>query len=300
MPPEVSSRRRRMLNVNLWPKRKSTRRPVIAVVPTLLTLGNAGSGFASICYAANVASDPESKLHLYHAALAIFVAMVFDALDGPVARLSRRVSNFGAELDSLSDAISFGAAPAFLMLQASHVLHPRIMWVIALLYVLAAVLRLARFNSAKDGDEQHLSFRGLPSPAAAGTVAAMVIFAPGVTEFAGLPGPDVPQGVGEWLDWLTTHCLPWVTLSVGCLMVSRFRYPHIISGVLQGRSNFSQIASLVFAGLALFAVHELAIPLIFLWYAGAPPIQSIIRWVSSPRRLTPPAESPPAPTESAG
>src|SRR5262245_59844278 len=89
----------------------------IAILPTMLTLGNAVCGFASIAYASKIDGKPENAEFFAVSGWLIVAAMVFDALDGYVARLARTVSNFGAELDSLCDAISFGAAPAFLVLR---------------------------------------------------------------------------------------------------------------------------------------------------------------------------------------
>ena len=159
--------------------RELRKRKVFAVLPSLLTLGNAVCGFGAITYAAKLGPEVASKEDLYTAALLIFGAMVCDALDGPLARLSRQTSDFGAQLDSLCDAISFGVAPAFLMLKSSfdHVFHPRILWVIAVLYMLCAILRLARFNVSKQTNTDHDHFSGLPSPAAAGMVASLVVMA---------------------------------------------------------------------------------------------------------------------------
>src|SRR5207248_7895554 len=106
--------------------------------------------------------------------------MVFDVFDGLAARLSRSASNFGGQLDSLCDAISFGAAPAFLLLRlgpsAEKPFLHQTLAVIATLYVLCAVLRLARFNVENTPDPaSHKRFRGLPSPAAAGCLASLAV-----------------------------------------------------------------------------------------------------------------------------
>ena len=117
-------------------RRRARRRRMVAIIPSLFTLGNAVCGFGCITYAAKVGPEGATPNDLYIAALLIFAAMVFDALDGPVARLAKQTSAFGANLDSLADAISFGVAPAFLMLKFSPVLlHPRLVWVIAVLYM---------------------------------------------------------------------------------------------------------------------------------------------------------------------
>ena len=130
------------------------------MVPSLLTLGNAACGFASITLAANMSPEKIAEGGLYMAGLLIFIAMAFDALDGPVARLAKQTSDFGAQLDSMCDAVSFGVAPAFLMLKFSpqEFAASRILWAIAVLYVLCALLRLARFNLATDsGEASHSS-----------------------------------------------------------------------------------------------------------------------------------------------
>src|SRR5206468_4325471 len=96
----------------------SRREKMFAVLPTLLTLGNAACGFGAITFAAKWAgADPSTSL--FTASCLIYLAMLFDALDGSAARWTKQTSEFGAQLDSLCDAISFGAAPAFLMLQFS-------------------------------------------------------------------------------------------------------------------------------------------------------------------------------------
>src|SRR5262245_53379628 len=135
------------------------REKLFAVLPTLLTLGNAACGFGAITLAAQAAvalghvstvigsvPDPESKAiatsALFASSCLIYLAMLFDAFDGSAARWANQTSDFGAELDSLSDAISFGVAPAFLMLQFSRDYHPRLLWLIAVLYLVCTVLRL--------------------------------------------------------------------------------------------------------------------------------------------------------------
>src|SRR5437660_3225653 len=128
----------------------------IPVLPTLLTLGNGVCGFAAIAYASKITLDGSLSPELidYYFLLSsglILVAMVFDVLDGYAARLSRTASEFGGQLDSLCDAISFGAAPAFLLLRlgqewSQNLVVAKAIAVIAALYMACAVLRLARFN----------------------------------------------------------------------------------------------------------------------------------------------------------
>lgn len=164
------------------------RQRAFAVLPTMLTLSNAACGFGAITFAAKVGPIAEATpgatdlRSLWISAFLIFLAMVFDALDGSAARWAKQSSEFGAQLDSLCDALSFGAAPAFLMLQfVRHFearynvpfdYHPRLLWVIAVLFVVCAILRLARFNVETGEEDSHDQFSGLPSPAAAATVAS--------------------------------------------------------------------------------------------------------------------------------
>jgi CDP-diacylglycerol--serine O-phosphatidyltransferase len=260
------------------PRPRSRRQKVVAVIPSLLTLGNAACGFASITYAAKIGPEavPPEEPVFFFAALLIFGGMVFDGLDGPIARLAKQTSDFGAQLDSLSDAITFGVAPAFLMLKFSHVYpphllsHPRLLWVIAVLYMLCVLLRLARFNVAKDGEASHEYFRGLPSPAAAGMVASLVIIAPNLGERTDPAMSEFSQQLGEILISASATCMPLVTLAVACLMVSTIRYPHAANQWLREGQSYQQLVKLIFAIVIVVAVHELAMPLLLFYFVFAP------------------------------
>ena len=123
------------------------------VLPTLLTLGNAVCGFGAITFAAKVGPESLEARELFIAAILIYLAMLFDMLDGRAARWAKHTTDFGAQLDSLCDAVSFGIAPAFLMLRfmqpqnatpgGEMFFHypPRLLWVIAALFVACALLR---------------------------------------------------------------------------------------------------------------------------------------------------------------
>ena len=263
--------------------RQLRRRKMIAVIPSLLTIGNAVCGFACITYAAKVGPEGAATVglytHLHFAALMIFGAIVFDGLDGPIARLAKQTSEFGAQLDSLADAISFGVAPAFLMLKFSPVLHPRLLWGIAVLYMLCAVLRLARYNVNKNDDQLKGAFQGLPSPAAAGTVASLVIIGPSLLQWTRPEATDFVRRTGEILLEITSYSLPIVVFLVACLMVSRVRYPRL-SEMVNARGSYRQLVNLIFMIVAVFAVHELAIPLIFLYFVGGAPLRALWRKIS--------------------
>ncbi|MBI1904109.1 MAG: CDP-alcohol phosphatidyltransferase family protein, partial [Planctomycetia bacterium] len=148
----------------------------VAVLPTLFTLGNLVCGFFAIMVAAwddppmpaGPFAGPDPTYAMIAAAL-IFLAMVFDALDGQLARLARSTSEFGAQLDSLCDVVSFGVAPAFLLVKMCPdfaVGHPHAIWVIAAAFVVCAALRLARFNVETTAAEFGIACEGCHGPGA--------------------------------------------------------------------------------------------------------------------------------------
>jgi CDP-diacylglycerol--serine O-phosphatidyltransferase len=141
------------------------RRRGIYILPNLFTTAALFSGFFAIVQAMN------GKFEV--AAVAIFIAMIFDGLDGRVARLTNTQSAFGAEYDSLSDMVSFGAAPALVIYVWALKDMGKLGWIAAFIYCVGAALRLARFNTNIEVvDKRH--FQGLPSPAAAALVAGLV------------------------------------------------------------------------------------------------------------------------------
>ena len=251
------------------------RTKVFSVLPTLLTLGNAVCGFAAITYAARWSgADPAASL--FTAAGLIYLAMVFDALDGSAARWANKTSEFGAQLDSLCDAISFGVAPAFLMLQFAlpHGYHPRLLWAIAAVYTLCTVLRLARFNVEAGEPESHNYFRGLPSPAAAGTVASFPLMVYGLKHLEYSDQALLWEGFTPWVETLAVGLLPLITLAVACLMVSRLRYFHAVRYMVHGRGNRRYVINLVLAAAVVFVLPQLSVPILFCWYAFLPPIRA--------------------------
>lgn len=167
------------------------RRRGIYLLPNLFTTAALFSGFYAIVQAMNMKFE--------HAAVAIFIAMVLDGLDGRVARMTHTQSEFGAEYDSLSDMVSFGVAPSLLMYEWAFRDMGKLGWFAAFIYCVGAALRLARFNTNIDVVDKRF-FQGLPSPAAAALVAGFVWVMPdygysgqelrwvaaGLTVFAGL------------------------------------------------------------------------------------------------------------------
>ncbi|HEX9178902.1 MAG TPA: CDP-diacylglycerol--serine O-phosphatidyltransferase [Burkholderiales bacterium] len=171
----------------------------IYLLPNLFTTAALFGGFYAIVQAMNGRFE--------HAAVAIFIAMVLDGLDGRIARLTHSQSAFGAEYDSLSDMVSFGAAPALVVYEWALKGMGKLGWIAAFIYCVGAALRLARFNTMIDIQDKRY-FQGLPSPAAAALVAGLVW----VVHDAQIPGQDI-----RWLAW-------GLTVFAGLTMVSNVRF----------------------------------------------------------------------------
>jgi CDP-diacylglycerol--serine O-phosphatidyltransferase len=252
----------------------------IAIIPTLLTLGNAICGFAAIACASKIGqvdivtdNDPYFALSGW----LIIGAMVFDALDGYVARLSKTASPFGVQLDSLCDAVSFGVAPGFLLLRlgpgwAIPRLHQALA-IVAALYMVCAILRLARFNVESAADTGGIKrFRGLPSPGAAGCLASLAILRGELAQR--WPTID-PQFVQTFIEvWA-----PLGALIVALLMVSRVPYPHLTKQILRGRRPFRHLVQIVIAFFIIVLIRDLALVLLFWVYALAIPLRYL--WARS-------------------
>ena len=180
-------------------QKNRVRRRGIYLLPNAFTTAALFAGFYAIVQAMNTNFD--------QAAVAIFVAMVLDGLDGRVARLTRTQSAFGAEYDSLADMVSFGAAPALVMYAWTLKGMGKLGWIAAFVYVAGAALRLARFNTMLDVADKRY-FTGMPSPAAAALVAGFVWI---VDDYIIDPG-----SIREWA---------WgVTVFAGLTMVSNVKY----------------------------------------------------------------------------
>lgn len=233
------------------PSAKTPRGRGIYLLPNLFTLSALFAGFFAIVMA--------MEGHFERAAIAIYIAMILDALDGRVARLTNTQTLFGAELDSLSDMVSFGVAPALVIYTwALHSLG-KVGWLIAFVYAVAGALRLARFNVA-GGSADKRYFKGLPIPAGAAVIVGLVwngyLF--------GLSGPVVSLFAGM------------ITFITGILMVSNLRYRSFKDLDLKGKVPFFIILFivLVFVLVAIdppqvlfmiFLVYEIAAPLVWLW-----------------------------------
>jgi CDP-diacylglycerol--serine O-phosphatidyltransferase len=252
---------------------KMKRMKPFEMLPTLLTLGNLFSGFLAIAYLTDsLHIDPSWAAERAHgwriekytnAMICVFLAMIFDAVDGKVARMFGSASEFGSQIDSLSDVVSFGAAPALLfkvMVEAHPwVIHPRGALILAVVYLACAALRLARFNVETAPDEEaHQRFKGLPSPAAAGMVLALAF-------------------INIQLDKATAHSwvlnlMPWLVPIIGFLMVSRIPYIHLTHALFQDRRPFRFLVLLIFVGALAIWVPEYALPIVVILYVISGPV----------------------------
>ena len=270
----------------------------ISLLPSLLTLANFFVGLLAIAKGIDALVDlghvglgqvgAEALFYrkLEGACLLIFAGMVLDGLDGRVARWTKSESQFGAQLDSFADALTFGVAPALLTKilidGEARILRdagfaPRLTFLAAAAFSTMAILRLVRFNLETDLDESaHREFRGLPSPAAAGAVTAtlwlgLILRRPDLEVTEGSPTPlgrllRFAQAK-DWapiLEWLPTYLL--IALPVlGLLMVSRVRYVHVVSLLFSGGSQFF---TLVAAVICAYLVYLAPVPALFFAFNG--------------------------------
>ncbi len=201
----------------------------IYLLPNLFTTGALFGGFYAVIAAMNDRFDA--------AALAIFISMILDGLDGRVARMTNTQSDFGAEYDSLSDMISFGIAPALIMYTWSLSVLGKIGWIAAFIYVASAALRLARFNTQL-GHADKRYFQGLASPAAAGFVVGFVWVC------------AENQIDGESLKYLVLL----MTIGAGLLMVSNIKYRSFKDLDLKNKVPFVSILIMVL--VFVFIVYQ--------------------------------------------
>lgn len=223
----------------------------IYLLPNLLTTAGLFAGFYAV-----VAS---MQGHFENAAIAIFIAMIMDGLDGRMARMTNTQSDFGAEYDSMADMVSFGIAPSLVVYNWALTDIGKFGWLAAFVYVIGAALRLARFNT-QVGTADKRYFQGLASPSAAAVLAGLV-------------------WLGVEYQW---DAKPWgvyvgiLTLITGLLMVSNFRYSSFKEVDWKGKIPFIGvlIIVLVFIFIAMdppsvlfggFALYALSGPVMTLW-----------------------------------
>ncbi len=250
----------------------------VPLLPTLFTLGNLLCGFIAIAKAIDALQsstgdgvlDPAFATELTKGCWFVVAAMIFDALDGRIARMTGQQSPFGAMLDSLSDLVTFGVAPAFIAkVGYEHTMdalgqryRPSVVTGFCALYLICAALRLARFNADSGEDEsEHHTFSGLPSPAAAGFVVACCFFIFGGTSEIGL-SDAAAASVGAAL----LRALPYLAAGLGVLMISRVPYVHVFQRYVGLRLRASMMVRLVLIIWVAVQWHEWALFLLISVY----------------------------------
>lgn len=232
-------------------KKSLANRRGIYLLPNLLTTAGLFAGFYAV-----VAS---MQGHFENAAIAIFIAMVMDGLDGRMARMTNTQSDFGAEYDSLADMVSFGIAPSLVIYNWALTDIGKFGWLAAFVYVICAALRLARFNTQVETADKRY-FQGLASPSAAAILAGLVWV-----------GAEYQWDVEPWGIYIGI-----LTLISGLLMVSNFRYSSFKEVDWKGKIPFIGvlIIVLVFIFIAMdppsilfggFALYALSGPIMTLW-----------------------------------
>ncbi len=222
----------------------------IYLLPNLLTTAGLFSGFFAVVSSMNG--------HFISAAIAIFIAMIFDGLDGRVARMTNTQSEFGAEYDSMADMVSFGIAPGLVAYNWALSDMGKFGWLAAFVYVACAALRLARFNT-QIGIADKRYFQGLASPAAAGVIGSIVWVG---SEYQ-LNGHDYGAIVGI------------ITIITGLLMVSNFRYNSFKEVDWKGKVNFLMVLLIVLVFVVVASSPAELLGAIFILYACSGPITTI-------------------------
>jgi CDP-diacylglycerol--serine O-phosphatidyltransferase len=257
------------------------RKKGIALIPTLLTLGNGFCGFVAIAKAMDAVLLSSGNLFeekITQAAWFIFLAMVFDALDGRVARLTHQTTEFGAQLDSFTDLISFGIAPAVIvkviyeqsLIQAGQVTYSvKLTLMLTALYAVCAVLRLARYTVETSEDEPaHNIFVGLPTPAAAGVIASGVIFLfQGGETFAFMANE-------KWILAMKKTMI-YLPPLLGLLMISKIEYVHFFNRFVRGRKTFNFLVQGVLCIFIIAFWHTWALLLCFTLYLLSGPVLAV-------------------------
>ena len=232
----------------------------IYLLPNLFTTGALFGGFYAIVAAMSGRFEA--------AAVAVFVAMVLDGLDGRVARMTHTSSEFGSEYDSLSDMVSFGLAPALVMYEWALVdmsnmgwMWAKIGWLAAFFYAAAAALRLARFNT-RLGTADKRYFQGLPSPSAAALPVGMVW----VWHDLGFSGDDLK--IPAFL----------VTITAGILMVSKVSYYSFKDFDPRHRITFFALPVILLTFIAAALDPAKMLFGVFAVYALSGPVTNVLRW----------------------
>lgn len=275
----------------------------VQVLPSLITLGNIVCGFFAICISASFLRTESFAEHtpvtyqfmnlwrretlidffqvdkkLLNISIGlIFLGMVFDAFDGKVARMTNSVTEFGAELDSLADAITFGAAPAFLSMVTLHMMNIQedkfqVIYLIPSVFMICAILRLARYNVERhDENKDKNYFKGLPTPAGAAALVSLIW----------LEITYAPFSVNVFKYVLLSSCV-----LIGILEVSNIRYVHLAQKLLKEPKSIYFIALLVFICYILMTHHVISLFIISYGYVLVCTVLDLVERVRNKRLLS--------------
>ncbi|MBP7933960.1 MAG: phosphatidylcholine/phosphatidylserine synthase [Phycisphaerae bacterium] len=301
------------------PKHRHKRLRTVAMLPTLLTLGNLYCGFLAIYYCGREMHDLGAKVdaatvltlksqrleaiapsYLAVGVIMLIGAMICDSLDGRVARMTGAASKFGIQMDSLADVVSFGVAPGFMMVTLLR--RELAEWaqvplgferfgqaavLIGAVFACCTALRLARFNVEASLEEAaHYGFKGLPSPGAAAAVISLIFLHDHLDSVGGF----------DRLTGAITVFLPIGTLAVSLLMVSRVPYTHLVS-LLLSRRPFGQLP-LMLLGVLLLLLYPQQVLVILAWaFVFSGPIRYALRLIAG--RPVHPAVAPDSDSQAA-
>ena len=224
----------------------------IYLLPNLLTTGALFSGFYSIVAAMNQQFES--------AAIAIFIAMILDGMDGRIARLTNTQSAFGMQYDSLSDMISFGLAPSLVIYKWALFSMGKLGWLAAFVYTVCACLRLARFNTQATSVDKRF-FQGLPSPGAAAVIGGLV--------WSGTNHSFYNVPTIQFMCFL-------ITVVMGLLMVSNIRYHSFKEFDLKNRIPFVTFLIIVPVFFLIAVETALVLFLLAMIYAVSGPVMTLI------------------------
>jgi len=232
----------------------------VYLLPTILTLCGMFFGFYSIL--------ASLKGNYLYAAWTIMIANIFDGLDGWVARLTNTTTRFGIELDSLSDLVAFGVAPAVLIYKWALLHFDRVGWAVAFLFLICGALRLARYNVQMDSTESK-SFTGMPIPGAAAVIATLVIFHYEVWD----AGPD------------KNYFILLLTISLSILMVSTLRFHGVKELDLKKRKPFNILVIIVILFTFIVIHPPIALFLFAMAYLIGGIIENIVLFYRKKRQM---------------
>ena len=231
----------------------------IYILPSVFTVANIAAGFSSIQY--SISPIPNFTA----AAWAIFVAILMDITDGRVARAMHAESSFGMELDSLADFLSFGVAPSILMYQILLKDMGKVGFAIALFFIAASALRLARFNAiAQQNKEVTNHFEGLPTTAAGGIIASFVLSYELFAEGGELTVKTIPMLMKRMPIFFKT--MPFLMVIISFFLISKIKYSNFKKMNLDRPHSFQLLGMLVVAIILILMYPQNTIFLIYILY----------------------------------